>query len=1276
MAFQYQEEWKRKQGIGAGYGGGVYPRYTPYVFAYGDGGMYAGKMPAAGLLNKQGGADALHKDFPSTAQDYEDLQEAWSLMQQSLSGVKDDKANALPFATPAFPREGASLAPRPEPYINRQNEKIQTNGIHPYPALAMAGASDMPFTSEPVSVQEQNTIEYYKIYDLLQKDKPSILQSFENVSKMKGLINVVYAANAEDKTLDEFFELYPDQKLDWLEGIRSEEYYQQHPDERNRMRPMEELVTAYLRGDDLEIGGFTPPEYDAVALYAQEHQDLFGGTSQQIFGFKDTRENLGKTAYAALRASDSVQVPAQEKARLMLFIGEDMDAAKLGNYKSLEDFYDHNPDRAKYLSDFVAEEKLRTDEENVRLQALAAEDEEQIKHAALTTLKAYANGEDFTPAQNAFWQAMLDIPLTDDDRMDPVFVELDVGMLAVADDEIPNADAYGGFSLDDMINIKSLAGEILESHVRLAKSAGLTLGEMYELFPQLRMDPYGLTAAALPLLQEQKNGKSIGVYEWLTGVDPSTLNGEGMGLLQAMGKGVEMGGRKVYNTGLKFVHYYITEKEAKEIQAWNRKIYGGKEGRSKARNSFLSAINRLDDSQRQAYWKNYLSEVKDILELPFNFSDEAVLNAIYNNEQGMAEIEDFVRKKATPAEFAAYYGTGALTEAGSSMLVAAGITTFTGCPFFATLVTYGPSAAVDGYEAASSAGLSKMAAKGIGAASALIAAFTERIAFDEYMKPLSAHKGAAFLEETLLKSGTPFAKTIAAKAVVGVAKLTAALIDNMATEMTSEAFQTLLNDIWLNVVNAQDKDAGQMLDDATRAAVMAGILSPLLSAEGFALQGGQKIILSDEQRVMVESFIESELGPSLMTPEALAKSINDAEAAKMEGTIGESGHGNTQGVEGGADSNLQGEGGEAADSAYGDTVETDLNTGMREYGTAASQAPGYTYAPAYAVPAMIGTNEHVTVAGIENVGDNPTVRLADGRSVPMGQVTFGNYGTQAIYETAGEFEQSANANRFLQVYQNSGMEAADFLQLYLNVYQEEIQNQRVLGDRTQTGLSEYMPSGLPPHMNRLLGQAGVPIQGNQRNQAGQGQRPAVLRDKPFALQDMALPGTLNLSNGTLETINTMRAGEGLPPMEGVDFAFDQAGLLAKNNESDIIKEGTQGALGEDGGGLNWDKIISKKGETRLAHINRHSVPNQNRASHSVFNDDPQTIINDAWGNRGDIMPINDGMGGEIYNIPYRNAGYESGYINTGVQMDYVTIIVISGTNDLVAAFPSFGDYSK
>ncbi|MPM50442.1 hypothetical protein SDC9_97181 [bioreactor metagenome] len=116
--------------------------------------------------------------------------------------------------------------------------------------------------------------------------------------------------------------------------------------------------------------------------------------------------------------------------------------------------------------------------------------------------------------------------------------------------------------------------------------------------------------------------------------------------------------------------------------------------------------------------------------------------------------------------------------------------------------------------------------------------------------------------------------------------------------------------------------------------------------------------------------------------------------------------------------------------------------------------------------------------------------------------------------------------------------------------------------------------------------------------------------------------------------------------------------------------------GMSSGDLNWDKVVSKKGETRIDHVNRHSTPNPQRTTHGVFNGNPQDIINQAWKNKGNVVPIDDGMGGKIYNIPYKNAGYESGSINAGAKMDYITIIVVDGTNDVIAAFPSFGDYVK
>ena len=125
-----------------------------------------------------------------------------------------------------------------------------------------------------------------------------------------------------------------------------------------------------------------------------------------------------------------------------------------------------------------------------------------------------------------------------------------------------------------------------------------------------------------------------------------------------------------------------------------------------------------------------------------------------------------------------------------------------------------------------------------------------------------------------------------------------------------------------------------------------------------------------------------------------------------------------------------------------------------------------------------------------------------------------------------------------------------------------------------------------------------------------------------------------------------------------------------------IKKITETSYGKSSEKLNWDAIVSKKGETRVDHINRHAVPNNSRETHGVFNGNPIDMVNDAWEQRHLVEPISDGMGGTIYNIPYKNAGYESGYINTSAQMDYITIVTLDESTDLITAFPSFGDYHK
>lgn len=142
------------------------------------------------------------------------------------------------------------------------------------------------------------------------------------------------------------------------------------------------------------------------------------------------------------------------------------------------------------------------------------------------------------------------------------------------------------------------------------------------------------------------------------------------------------------------------------------------------------------------------------------------------------------------------------------------------------------------------------------------------------------------------------------------------------------------------------------------------------------------------------------------------------------------------------------------------------------------------------------------------------------------------------------------------------------------------------------------------------------------------------------------------------------------------YEYDAFGNTISCEERVANRFRYQTSYGKSREKLNWDAIVSKKGETRVEHIKRHTVQNNSRETHSVFNGNPIDMVNDAWEQRHLVEPISDRMGGTIYNIPYKNAGYESGYINTGAQMDYITIVTLDESTDLITAFPSFGDYHK
>ncbi|BAP61008.1 hypothetical protein MMKA1_08910 [Methanococcus maripaludis KA1] len=105
--------------------------------------------------------------------------------------------------------------------------------------------------------------------------------------------------------------------------------------------------------------------------------------------------------------------------------------------------------------------------------------------------------------------------------------------------------------------------------------------------------------------------------------------------------------------------------------------------------------------------------------------------------------------------------------------------------------------------------------------------------------------------------------------------------------------------------------------------------------------------------------------------------------------------------------------------------------------------------------------------------------------------------------------------------------------------------------------------------------------------------------------------------------------------------------------------------------LDWDSVVSNKGETRIEHVNLHvkDTTNPYKSTHGIFNGNPVDITNDAWAKKGNIEPIVEGTT-DVYHIPYENAGTQGGKNGNGEQLNQVTIVTKSGTNQIITAYPS------
>ena len=87
--------------------------------------------------------------------------------------------------------------------------------------------------------------------------------------------------------------------------------------------------------------------------------------------------------------------------------------------------------------------------------------------------------------------------------------------------------------------------------------------------------------------------------------------------------------------------------------------------------------------------------------------------------------------------------------------------------------------------------------------------------------------------------------------------------------------------------------------------------------------------------------------------------------------------------------------------------------------------------------------------------------------------------------------------------------------------------------------------------------------------------------------------------------------------------------------------------------LDFSRV--KNGKTAAEHINLHSKDDLSRPYHGVFNNDPVDVTSKAWASKGKIG-FDKEPTGDIYYIPYKNAGWEGGFKGSGNKLHYVKVV--------------------
>lgn len=510
------------------------------------------------------------------------------------------------------------------------------------------------------------------------------------------------------------------------------------------------LEKAYAGQEDL-----TAEEQQVFSNFYQDYSELFGVAGAEGEGFRDfgLAMKYGATAAEALTWTDSPEATTQESVDTIMQIIDDNQSAEASGM-SLDDWYEANPEAEARLMQVKDNVQARRDANAQAAEAQAQQQREATLAFNGTVLGKVATGQAMTDEEQAAYDSIM---ATDASKL----YDTDATYKAEIDWLYDDTSVSGRLALfglsydqqDDIYAIEELVQQYIDNDAKLAASAGMTLGEMYEAYP------FGRSREAL--IEQAKND----YYARLELPKEDTPEAEGLGFFRTLGLGIDSGWNSFVAGKIGF-YQAATDADDSALIVGNYDAYVRQYGIAGARreytNDVAAAINDMsDDDRMKAQYAQALADAQangtDIFMLPFNFTSDALRQAREKFEANVQANDDLVAKHGTSFEKMALYP---VAKSGTDNILAltenVAVSNITGSPVLGRIAGYFPQQFGDTYFDAKAHGLSRGQATLLATLDAGTTAALEGEMAEQYISNPVAGAFERAVEHTARKEGTPF----------------------------------------------------------------------------------------------------------------------------------------------------------------------------------------------------------------------------------------------------------------------------------------------------------------------------------------------------------------------------------------------------------------------------------------------------------------------------------------------------------------------------------------